>query len=647
MNITLNKLTIANFKGIKSLALDFAGENAVIAAENGIGKTTVFDAFLYLLFGKDSTGRKDFELRPLDKNNQLIKGLVLAVEGEIDFDSRIHTLRKEQHEKIVKGQIKSYETLCYIDEVPKKVGEFDVFISSIISEDTFRLLTDLYFFNSKQFGWTKRRSILLDIAGEIGTPGGFDNLIADLNGRSIDEYKQVLAEQKKRHVKERDEIGPRVDEIQHNLDEYAGADNAAIENQRQIIKTEIQLLDSQRQDLLDQEQERQGKIDKLNQLKADRIQREAELKSDTSAMQALFDEKTQISTDISSKRQSIAKMVSDLETKQSELSGKKNMLANFMSQLDSVRKDYNSISETTIETNCYACGQKLPADKLTENHEKQKAMLAEITKRGNDIKKSVDACKKIIEGIETELREQTEKTEQFRKDFEKEYFHLAQRDAEIDKALKNRPAPDFTIDLKWTQLTSEIVKAQDSIGPSISEQLQTIELERSSKQEALNQLNNALAQVDRLKKDAARIKELERNEKDLSQKITDIDRQLADIDNFKAAQSELIEESVNKKFKYVNFKLFNNLLNGGSEDCCEATYNGVPWLDLSTGQQIVCGIDIVNVLSGHYGLSVPLFIDHSESLTLPIEAKSQTICLKAVKGIKKLTVKTEGELAHV
>ncbi len=60
--IRLKQLKINNFKGIKALKLDFGtdGNNTIYGA-NGSGKTTVFDSFTWLLFGKDSQGKSDFE----------------------------------------------------------------------------------------------------------------------------------------------------------------------------------------------------------------------------------------------------------------------------------------------------------------------------------------------------------------------------------------------------------------------------------------------------------------------------------------------------------------------------------------------------------------------------------------------------------
>ena len=131
MNIKLNRLKIENFKGVKSFEVELEGDNAVIKAENGVGKTTIADGFSWLHYDKNTEGKTDFEVRPLDANNQPLKGLVVSVEAELDFDGTVHTFRKEQHEKIVKKQkqIRGYETLCWIDEVPKKVGEFKDFIA--------------------------------------------------------------------------------------------------------------------------------------------------------------------------------------------------------------------------------------------------------------------------------------------------------------------------------------------------------------------------------------------------------------------------------------------------------------------------------------------------------------------------------------
>jgi len=86
----LNWLKLKNFKGLKEFGIELSEGETTIKGENGTGKTTVFDVYLWLLFGKDSTGRSEFGIRPLDDNNQPIKGLVLVAEGEIEHEDTIN-----------------------------------------------------------------------------------------------------------------------------------------------------------------------------------------------------------------------------------------------------------------------------------------------------------------------------------------------------------------------------------------------------------------------------------------------------------------------------------------------------------------------------------------------------------------------------
>jgi len=299
--ILLERLHIRNFKGIGQLEVEPTRDTRV-EGENGKGKTTILDAFLWLLFDKDSTGRTEFGIRPLDGKNQPIKGLVCMVEAVLNINGRRCVLKKEHHEKVVKDQLRGYTTLCWVDDVPKKASQYAESISGIIPEDSFRLMTYLRHFN-ENLSWKDRRAVLLDITGEIGTPAGFDELLSALNGRSLDDYKKVLAGQLERYKNEREEINPRIDELQRGLKGAgAPANQTDLQAQRQAIQEDIAQIDADRRALLDQEQQRQGKIDQVNALQSDRIKREAELARDTSGIKHLLDEKTKLAGMLVDKR---------------------------------------------------------------------------------------------------------------------------------------------------------------------------------------------------------------------------------------------------------------------------------------------------------------------------------------------------------
>lgn len=643
MRIELNNLIIKNFKGIKSFDLSLDGDSAVIKAENGVGKTTIYDSFIWLFFDKDSSGRKQFDLRPLDKKNNPVKGLVVSVEANISIDGESHVFKKEHHEKIVKKQLRGYESLCWIDDVPKKVSEYTDYIAEIIPEDTFKLLTDLAFFNEK-LHWTKRREALLELIDDFTkiTPKGFDGLIAALNGRTIADYKKVMSDRKKRLEKEREEINPRIDEIQRSLDEYAEAeDDSEIEEIRERRQAELRELEAKRLEILDQESQRQKQIDYCNELKNKMAQRERELKNDTSGIQKYIDQKLEIEKSIAEIGRSLSKARQDVEDKETELNRNRQALESHTEALADIRQQYTKASETKDAETCYACGQKLPEDQLELSEQRKKDKLAEITKKGNNILRNNNECKEAIEKNESLLAILRTNAEAKRKEYNDANDEKAKRFKEIDKLIVGNPTTPADQDHVWCPLRQELAKVEAEIGEPVSEQLKNIQADIDTVKEEIAKYDKYLLQSDNIKKSAARIKELEAREKELAQLIADAEKQLADIDEYNMNVSRLIETAVNGKFEHVRFKLFNYLLNGSIEECCEAVFNGVPYADMSTGQKIFCGIDIVNVLSDHYGISVPLFIDHLESITMEIRSSAQIIGLKAVDGIKELTVETK------
>lgn len=123
--IRLKQLVIQDFKGIKELNIDFS-KTTNIYGENALGKTTIFDAFTWLLFDKDSKNRSTFDIKPLNSNNQVIRGLNPTVTGVLNIDGTELKLTKIYQEKWVKktgeaektfnGNSSTYE----INEVPVK-----------------------------------------------------------------------------------------------------------------------------------------------------------------------------------------------------------------------------------------------------------------------------------------------------------------------------------------------------------------------------------------------------------------------------------------------------------------------------------------------------------------------------------------------
>jgi len=645
MRIKLLKIKLQCFKGLKSFEAEFFGRNAKIRAENGVGKTTVLDAYLWLFSGKDSTGRTDFEVRPLDDFNEVIKGLVVAVEASIEVSGVEHILRKEQHENVVKGQLRGYSVICTIDEVPKKVGEYQDWIANVIPETIFKMLSDLSQFNTKMH-WTDRRRELLEIAGKIPMPAGFDGLLELLKGRTIDEYSKVLGEQRKAHKKERDGINPRIDELQRGLKDYAqAASDSEVEliAKRENAQEDVVKLDTYIQVLRDSEKTRQEGFEKINDLNEKLLHRENCVRNQQGPIEELNDERAKLEQDHTDRTRELVILRHVIHSDSSAIDSVKNAIAASLLTLAGIKAEYQKAKNKPADETCFNCGQRLPADQIADAENKRQTALGNIEARSNQTQKAIEEHKDELNKQQEAFGEHIAKSNALVEELTIDKAAKDKRLAEIAEQVKNRPKANYADDEEWQELTAEIEKIKAELGEPVSQQLDKNQADRDAKAEQIAEINKALAQYDNIKGSKERIAELESREKELAQLIAEVESKLEEIGRFKVEQSKMVEAAVNGKFEHVTWKLFKYNLNGSVEDTCEALLNGVPYPDISAGQQLYCAIDCINTLSNHYRVEVPLFVDHSESLTLPLESESQTICLEATKGLKELKVELQSE----
>ena len=80
-------------------------------------------------------------------------------------------------------------------------------------------------------------------------------------------------------------------------------------------------------------------------------------------------------------------------------------------------------------------------------------------------------------------------------------------------------------------------------------------------------------------------------------------------------------------FKFVKFRMFNQLINGGTEPTCETLVSGVPYSSANNAGKINAGIDIINTFSKFYGIFAPIWVDNAESVNSIENTWSQIIKL--------------------
>lgn len=94
MDIKLIKLVLENFKGTKYFELITDGKDVSVFGDNETGKTTIADAFFWLLFNKNSKGDTKFAIKTLDSRGNEIHNLNHSVYGVLEIDVKSIILRR-------------------------------------------------------------------------------------------------------------------------------------------------------------------------------------------------------------------------------------------------------------------------------------------------------------------------------------------------------------------------------------------------------------------------------------------------------------------------------------------------------------------------------------------------------------------------
>ncbi len=661
--IVLESLQIRNLGGINSFDLILDGKDALVQAENGTGKTMLKTAFRWCLSGKDSKGDTDFGLRPLDSDNNPIKGLVASSVLTLAIDDIEHVYKREHHEKVSKDQSRSYTTKCWIDEVSMSITRYNDSIAKVLPEETYKLFTDPgHFFNDEKFHWSKRRDVLTLLPDKIESPKGFEELIARINGRDLADYKKIfydlIHDPKTGYKKEREEINPRIDENQRNLKEWVEKkiDTSKIKANRHDLKNDLAAKELQRAELLENQAERQKKVDGVNAFKDALAERKRNLKTDTGPIKDLLDEKSTLLEGVAGKREAVTATENAIKLQEQKIAAAKNVGDVHLQQLAVIREEFTAIKENPpsepitesvkVCPTCTTPEKDWPDSFKAGKKEKVEAELAEAKKEyhnkrqekadlGNSKNAEIQKDREYIGGMNKGLEELKVQLGKDGIEFDDAETYRLQRFTQIDAQIAESPTIPPEKDDTCIGLDKQITEALAEIGAPVSDQLEQIEKDRKQYEEQIKNLDDLLRQSDTADEIQPRIDELKASELDLAQKRADAEKELNQVKSYERAECTLIEDAVNGLFEHVKFRLFKELLkkdeNGEVQTvpCCDALLDGVPYSDMSGGEEIFVQVDVLNVLGKHYGIIMPLFLDNAESLTLDIETDCQVIMLEA------------------
>lgn len=674
MQIKLKKLIIRNFKGLKDFEADFQHITNVYG-QNASGKTTLFDAFLWLFFGKNSEDASVFEVKRLDENGSFIRDLEAEVEAIIHVDDQEIAIKKILRQKWVKRRgeaIPAYqgdENVYFWNDVPMKETEFRVKIKGLVDESIFRLITNPFYFNLLK--WQERRNILVSMAGDITdeavlntvmgkNKSSFDALAKALNQKkTIEEFKKEIAVKKKKIKDELEQFQPRIDEVKRGMPEALNFSE---------IRTEIKELEQQIQDIqnaLNDEVSKQNAenatrtrmLKEYNEMVQAKQQRSFDLKSkiqniEFSARQYAKDHGGSLESEIITVENKIENKVAERSRYQSALSSLTHFLKENEAKLEALRDEYVVISEKELAPfddhvfNCPTCKQSLPEGdieakkaELTENFNKKKIEdLETLSKKAALLKEEIKSLEDRITKGNTSIAECSSQITSLT--IEKENLQKKKAAAKSEDELKQEYLQK---DASYQSLLAELkaCEEQEIIAPVFEPTQQNDEL--IQKKTALNarimELHRDLNKEEQIKAAEKRIQELLDQEATQSQELASLEGTEFAIMQFTKAKVDMIESRINGKFKHVRFRMFDKQVNGGEAETCETLVNSngawVPFSDANNAAKVNAGLDIINALCRNYDAYAPVFLDNRESVTNIIETDSQLVNL-IVSGADKV-----------
>lgn len=630
----LTKLELLNFKGLKSFAINLSGD-VVIRGDNATGKTTVFDSVCWLLFGKDSLDRADFEIKTLDggepihKVNHEVTGTFTLDEGGTVELKRVY---REKYSSPRGGDVTltGHTTDYFVDGVPKKEKEYKEIVSSLIDESIFKLITNPLYFN-ETYSWQNRRKLLLEMCGDIddisviNSRDDLRRLAELLEGRTVDDHRKVVAAKKTAINKELDMIPVRIDEAMRNKPEIV-SDKAKLIRDIETLSAGIGEVEKQKAIIQNgfSSTEKESKIRDINR-QLD-VQYSKVLSDYHKQKQRLRDEYEASLTKLKMVEVDRDRCTDRRDELNKEIERESKRIATLQSEFDTFNaQQFNKES-------CPTCGQALPADKQavleaefntnkSKKLEEWKGLIESAVKLKANYEEQQEIMVSKIDSLTTEA---SRYNDAYNVKF-KEYEAYSEPNVEDDPVYADLKAQLFLLEI------------DDEPGVE-AEELAKLDEELSSMKSKKAGLETELNKFKLIDDINHRILELENQQQKLVAEKNVLDEASFLMDEFIKAKVNMLEENINSRFKLARFKMFNVMLNGNVEECCETTYKGVPYRSMNNAARINVGLDIINALTSYYKVNAPVFIDNAEAVTEFVPVNSQTIKLIVDESKPQLTV---------
>ena len=646
-------LTLENFRGIKNLTVSFDGKDADVYGANGTGKTTIANAICWLLIDRPATEEADFTPKTAGTHGINHKASMTV---ELPNGQRM-TLAKDFYEKWTRKRGSSTEeftgnvTDYYIDGVKSKKKEYTEVLETACGIDLERvkMLMVLGYFADTMKADEKRR-ILFEMAGDFTD---MDVIAAneELEGiedfflmpgtedqhYTVEQWKKIAVEQRKKLNKDLETIPARIDEASKNVAENV-EDADVLNAELNRLEEKKAALEEQKRSLSTEDGKQEATHAALAGLEVDLAkQRAAYIEQSTAANR----ETNAMLDGMTADKRSVVDKLDALKRKHEE---SRRTLTRMQEQRKALMEEYAEVQSRQWDAGaeiCPTCRQPLPPERVEElraafNEEKAKQK-EDINRRGQECSKGkidaltveIDTQAADITAMEHQLKEKEELIGEWR--------------------AKIATPPPFEETETYREITARMEELRD--GQRIRESaadgvMNSYDRDIAAVKEEIAAVNLRMAKAKASEDSRARVGQLRQELKHTAEEMEYIEQGIHLCEEFIRTKARMVTDSINEKFRFVRFVLFRNQINGGLREVCEPTIRNAAgeWVEYRSANyaaQVNAQLDIVSTLMRHYGVQLPILMDQGESITEPLTVEEQMIRFIVAAEDKEIRVEVK------
>lgn len=634
MKIELKTMTLQNFKKERSKTITFA-HNTIISGGNETGKSTVYDAYLWCLFG--TTSRSDATVQTLDKHNNVIHKLETSVVVILNYNDERDVKIERRLSERWKGKDTSEEKFLgttqarFVDDVPCSVSAFKEKLNSLCDFDDWFMLSNINLF------WTYkvdvRRKILMSLAGEINEENLMAQYPAVYKGVKTEkkDIAEMLTQQKATRKKANDELQTIPAKVQAQDMLKSDEDFAQLEKEKNEIDKQISSIDASLQGVIvnvDEQKEYQNRLAE-EERKYEKTRKEWADKH----FACINDAFKKVNTAADEMHEAIRIQKKNIDNNVENgcrLSLLTKEFNELMQQWNNVNEKEFNFAQTDV---CPVCGRPYTEEMKSKEYENAVAEfnahksgeLARIQKAASEKNSQIVIIKGNINTFEQITAIKDNENVKTKTDAHNVLSAgLAKIKAETWEQSEEKKKADASLQaIKSTEPTTEV----DASAKENKRKKQELTVKRDD----LIKRISGRDMNERIEKEKEK---LDARSRELAQIVADCNEVIRQIKEYKKAKIAIVENNVNSFFSLIRWKFYEqNITNDDEKEVCTAIdSNGVDYNNTNDGTVINMGIDIINGISKAKNVYVPLFVDRKESVEKALTSTQQSIYLQCKYG---------------